>query len=317
MTTTFSFFSTASAWEFFNGGSGDTLASVDARGGDGLLAGADYELRIQNEAGADQDTANMAWNTQRDVDYTLSWDKSTQTLTFELTNPEIGETRTLSWVLPANQSWSTLSIRVSVPNDGEAKTARVQTLSTEFNGDLLGVYELDVDGTTVAGAGSTVNVTAIVVTDDTLNESWTLTGSLRFSWGLDSAPVVPAGEESPGTTNPAVYPDGDNMIVTFGLSDPGAPRSTADIKCLQSYPGTPPTCQVATGDSCFRYRYDCDDGEWVLNFAECVDNSLCATEQETTCENERFEFEERNTCVSGEAVPTPTFPNLTDGCLCA
>ena len=313
--TTFSFFATDSAWQSFNGGP-DTLASVDARGGDGLLAGVDYELRIRNEAGADQDTANMAWNTQRDVDYTLSWDQTTQTLTFTLTNPEIGETRTLSWAIPAEQSWTTLSIRASVLNDGETKTGRIQTFSTEFNGTLLGFYELDVNGTADAGTGSTVNVTAIIVTDQTLNEDWTLTGSLRFSWGLTSAPVVPAGEESPGTTNPAVYPDGDNMLVAFGLSSPNPPSSVADTQCLQSFPYPPPTCQEAIGDACFRYRYDCTGGEWVLNYAECVDNSLCEPEPEIVCSGTRFTFEERNTCFSGGTVPTPTSPTLTDGCLC-
>lgn len=317
MAVSFFYFTSETAWRSFNDGSGDLLVSATARGADGLLAGVDYELLLEDDAGTDQDQANFAWNTQRDVDYTLSWDTSTETLTLSIENPEVPVTETLSWVVPANnQNWSVLSIRASVLDSTEAKTSRIQTLSTEFKSDLLGVYEIDLDGTAIAGGGETVNVVAIVAGADDLNENWTLTGSFRLSWGTASAPVVPAGEQSPGTTNPAAYPDGDNMTLTFGLSNPTQPTTAADSACLGEAQAEPPTCQEAIGDACFRYRYNCSGGEWILSYAECVDNSLCEPEQEIVCLETRFTFEERNTCFDGGTVPTPTYPTLTNGCFC-
>lgn len=292
------FFSSDSAWESYNDGSGDTLVSVVARGGDNLLTGSNYELVLEDETETAQDEDNFEWTNGGDVEYTLSWDASLDTLTLTITNSAVPVSQSLSWVIPSpNLPWSVLSIRASVLNDGETKTSRIRTLSTEFNSSLLGVYELDVDGEAVAGTGSTVNVVAIVASGEDLNEDWELTGSLRFSW--------------PGT-----YPDDGNMTLTLGLSSPSIERSAADTACLEERQGQPPTCQEAIGDACFRYEYDCVGGEWVLDFAECVDNSLCASSQSVNCEVTKFEFEERNTCFSGGTVPTPTTPDLTNNCFC-
>lgn len=297
MAVSFLFFSSDAAWQLFNDNSGTVAVSIVTRGADNLLTGTDYELLLQDSAGADQDEANFQWADAGDADYTLSWDASTSTLTFTVTNAGVPVTESVSWVIPTDQVWSVLSIRASVLNAAEAKSSRIRTLSTDFESDMLGAYEIDLDGPSIAGSGTSVNVVAIVASDNELNNDWTLTGTLRFDWG-------------------ATYPDANNMTLTFGLSNPAGQRTSADNACLSEEPGSPPTCQQAIGDACFRYEYDCVGGEWVLDFAECVDNSLCAAEQSTNCTDTKFEFEERNTCFDGGTVPTPTTPDLTNSCYC-
>lgn len=297
MSLSFLFFASDAAWQSFNGGS-SVLVSVVARGADNLLTGTDYELLLQDSAGTDQDEANFQWTDAGDADYTLSWDASTSTLTFTITNAAVPVTESVSWVIPTDQVWSVLSIRASVLNAAEAKTSRIRTLSTDFESDMLGAYEIDLDGPSIAGSGTSVNVVAIVASDNELNNDWTMTGTLRFDWG-------------------ATYPDANNMTLTFGLSNPTGQTTAADTACLEERQLPPPTCQEAVGDACFRYRYNCSGSGWVLSYAECVDNSLCAAAQEIECTDTRFTFEERNTCFDGGTVPTPTTPDLTDTCFCS
>ena len=76
----------------------------------------------------------------------------------------------------------------------------------------------------------------------------------------------------------------------------------------------PPACLVQSGDKCFRYRWVCVAGAWVLDYAQCVDNSLCGVNVLQTCTNSSFTFEAQNACWSTRPTPTPGSPLVTNAC---
>lgn len=281
------------------------------------------------------------WAVSYAAPWTLSWDSGTRTLTFSITAND--GLKTVSYVVPPQAGANSLLVlRV----EAEAPTANTWPRSATPSRTQLGVLRLqatEVDDAltpiivdTNGGVIGTPLVMAVVLYGfDFINQNWTLTGTRTCWWGYNETPPVNDGVTrqavGPGYYPASCYPLATSMalsiglyttdrVLTGGVEEAPIPLVYTvnpyndEAGCFTPTIALPPSCLVQDNTGCFRYRFDCVDGEWQLTYAECVDNAACGEAVLKTCNGSSFLFEARGTCTFGDPPPTPVDPLISDGC---
>jgi hypothetical protein len=273
--------------------------------------------------------------------WTLDWNAGTRTLTLSVAAND--GLKTISYVVPSQVGANSLLV---VRVDAQAPTAntwprsinpcRVQLEDLTLNGttidDALADIEVDTNGGVV---GSAPMLAVVLYGYNFIGQNWTLSGTRTCWWGYNEDPPVANGvtrrSVGPGYYPAYCYPPATSMALSIGLFTTdetltgGTDENPVPINytvnpyndesgCFTPTIALPPSCLVQDNTGCFRYRFDCVDGEWQLTYAECVDNDDCGSTVIKTCDGDAFIFEARGTCTFGEPAPIPVDPLITDGC---